>query len=57
MIPVILLTAAAFIVSLKLKISPERSKLVSRALSAKAKGERLDDADERELDKIKRECF
>jgi Na+/melibiose symporter-like transporter len=57
MIPVILLTAAAFIVSLKLKISPERSKLVSRALSAKAKGESLDDADERELDKIKKDCF
>jgi Na+/melibiose symporter-like transporter len=57
MIPVILLVTAAFIISLKLKISPERSKFVSKVLAMKAKGESLTDEDEKELKKVEKECF
>ncbi|MDR2091201.1 MAG: MFS transporter [Clostridiales bacterium] len=57
MIPVILLVSTAFIFSLKLKISPERSKLVSRALAVKAQGGELTDDEKTELKKVEEECF
>jgi hypothetical protein len=54
---VLLLVTASFVVSLKLKISPERSKFVSRVLAARAKGESLTEDEERELKKVEKECF
>ncbi|MDR2046428.1 MAG: MFS transporter [Clostridiales bacterium] len=60
MIPIILLTSAAFIFSTKLKISPERSKLVERALILRRGGggaDEMTENDEVEIGKIKKDCF
>ena len=58
LVPVVILIIAAFIASLKLKITPERSKLVSRALSLKRDGreEELSPGEKAELDNIIKEC-
>ncbi|MDR1939190.1 MAG: MFS transporter [Clostridiales bacterium] len=56
MIPVIVMTAAAFIAATKLKISPERSTLVGRFLASRDK-EGFSAAELDEIERIKKDCF
>jgi Na+/melibiose symporter-like transporter len=57
MIPVILLISLAFVAASKLKISPERARLVSKALAVRTGGPELSAEEQTELERIKEECL
>jgi oligogalacturonide transporter len=59
MLPLVICVAASFFISMRLKISPERSRLVTKLLAAKREDGSLEltDADAAEYEKIKKECF
>ncbi|MDR0855377.1 MAG: MFS transporter [Christensenellaceae bacterium] len=57
MVPVILLIGTAFFAASKLKISPERARLVSKALAVRNGGDPLTEEEEAELELVKKECL
>jgi Na+/melibiose symporter-like transporter len=59
MLPLVICVAASFFISLRLKISPERSRLVAKFLAARKEDGSLELSgdDAAEYEKIKKECF